>query len=72
MSKKVISRSQIPVGLPINTTISAYLLLDKFSASDLVCGIVWTLITIIWIGAILSIMTDTSITLDLKEDVNHT
>lgn len=54
------------VHLPLLSTAVAYLLLDKFNASDLIWGIVGTVYFIIWIAAIIIVWKSEGI--DIFED----
>jgi hypothetical protein len=56
--KKVIARSNLPTKLPLCPTMCAYLMLDRFEASDLICGGVATLFCIVWILVIYSVCTE--------------
>jgi hypothetical protein len=62
---KVISHKNLPTRLPIWTTVTAGLLLDRFSSPDWVWGIVGTLFVIVWIVCIISIRTQDHV--ELKE-----
>jgi len=54
LKRKVVDRKNLPVYFPVQLTIIAYLLLDKFNASGLVWGIVGTLFVILWFGVIIT------------------
>jgi hypothetical protein len=54
---QVIKRSNLPAKPPYALTTIAYLLMDKFQASGMVQGAVWTLIILLWIAVIYSMFT---------------
>lgn len=50
--KRVIAPSSLPTKIPLWPTIVLYLLLEQQSATDLVKGVVYTLLVIWWVVAI--------------------
>ena len=50
--KRVIAPSSLPARIPLWPTIVIYLLLEKLQATDLVKGVVYTLLVIWWVVAI--------------------
>jgi len=58
---KKISRKNLPAYLPFNLTAITYLLLDKFHAAGWVYGVAYTLLALIWIGALTSIAKEESV-----------
>jgi len=50
---KVISYGSLPVGAPVQPTILMWLLLDRLQSPDIVRGIVYTLVGILWLGWLL-------------------
>ena len=50
--KRVIAPSSLPTKIPLGPTIVLYLLLEQQSATDLVKGVVYTLLVIWWVVAI--------------------
>jgi len=49
-TKYVIARESIPSYPPIHLTIIVWLLLDRFDPAGWVCGVVWTIVALLWIG----------------------
>lgn len=52
MKKKVISYKNLPTRYPTSATVFAYILYDIGKLSDIVSGIVGTLLFVLWINAI--------------------
>ena len=52
--KHVVAPSSLPTRISLWPTIVIYLLLEKLQATDLVKGIVYTLLALWWIGAFVS------------------
>jgi multisubunit Na+/H+ antiporter MnhE subunit len=52
---KKVSPKNLPTRLPFLFSAVIWLLLDRFQASDLISGIVYTLLAIIWIGALVGL-----------------
>ena len=50
--KRVVAPSSLPTRIPLWPTIVIYLLLEKLQATDLVKGVVYTLLVIWWVVAI--------------------
>lgn len=65
MSKKVISRKQLPVKLPLGATIAIVALLKAYNASEVVWAVAITLLVIIWISSIVSLFQDDEKEIDL-------
>lgn len=66
---KVFDRKQLPAHLPLLSTMVAYLMLDKFNAVGWVWGCVGTVYAILWLGSIISLLTEEPIDLLNKNDV---
>jgi len=54
--RKVINSSNRPIKLPVQSSVLAWLLLDKLNASDFAFGVVYCLFVIIWVLAIVLLM----------------
>jgi len=65
-SKKVISRKNIPVTLPIFKTVIILLALDYWKAPEWLYGVVLALLVILWIGAISLLIKQTQV--DIFDD----
>lgn len=50
--KEVIKRSNLPNSLPVTGTLTIILAMDRINAPSWTWGVVITLLTIIWIGAV--------------------
>ncbi len=59
--KQVLARSSIGAGLPIFSTAVVWLLLDRLHASDLVSGVVYTVVALVWLGCIHRLVTEKSV-----------
>lgn len=53
--RKVVDDANLPTRLPFLTTAVAWLLMDRFGASDTVQGVVWTVLAILWIASVISV-----------------
>ena len=51
---KVVSRANIPTGLPLTQTVLAYLLMEELSAPSWVQGAVYTVFGLLWIVCIIA------------------
>jgi hypothetical protein len=58
MSRTVIPWNQLPAQLPIQTTALVYLLLKHFDAPGWVCGVVGTMLVLLWVLAVVRMYTD--------------
>lgn len=67
---RYISPKNLPPSLPILTTAVVYLLLDKFNASQLVWGIVITLLVIYWLSVLFAVITADLVDVLPKEEKN--
>ena len=52
-STPVISYENLPQTLPIYKTILVYMFLDQYVGSELIHGIVWTVVGILWISSLI-------------------
>jgi len=59
--KKVISYKNMPSQLPWTLTAIVWLLLDRFQASDVVIAVAWTVIVLLWIGALINIIKEETV-----------
>ena len=65
---KVVSYGNLPVNPPLQLSALAWLVLDKIGASDVVWGIVYTIIGLLWLGWLLRKISEEHV--DLFEDRN--
>ena len=63
--RKVISNMQLPSRLPIGTTIVTMLAGKAWSFPDWGWGVVWTLLAILWVLAIIAVVNQKSVEIDL-------
>lgn len=66
---KVIDSDNLPTGFPVFKTITIWLLLDRLDASDIVRGIVWTMVVLYWFWAIYRFILQNPV--DLFKQDNH-
>jgi hypothetical protein len=52
----VISKKNIPTYPPFQFTAIVYLLLDRFQPAEWVWGVAWTILVLLWIGALYNIL----------------
>ena len=52
---KWIHRSNMPLKLPVTSSVVLYLLLDKCQAAGWVQGVAYTIMGLIWVGAVVAI-----------------
>jgi len=53
--KKVISHQNMPSRLPVTRTVVLMLAMDVWSTPGWAKGVIWTLLSLIWIGCVISI-----------------
>lgn len=58
MTHRVIKRSNQPIHVPVGTTVLLWLVLDRLHAAGWVQGVAWTMMALLWAGAIYSIWTE--------------
>ena len=58
MSRTVIPWNQLPAQLPIQTTALGYLLLEHFDAPGWVCGVIGTMLVLLWVLAVVRMYID--------------
>ncbi len=51
--RRIIKRSRIGSGLPLQTTACGWLLLDRFEVHGWGLGVFWTLVAILWVAAVI-------------------
>lgn len=62
MSKRI-SRSNLPVKLPVTLTALVWIYCDAYNVSDITIGVASTLMVIIWIASIYGIVTQETVDL---------
>jgi hypothetical protein len=58
MKRTVLPNVALPTRLPVQTTALVYLLLHHFTAPEWVCGVVWTLMAVRWLGAVYMLLSE--------------
>jgi hypothetical protein len=66
--RRVISRKELPVKLPIFSTFMAWFFMDKYHAPGWIWGVVGTVMAILWFGAILVFVDEVDVSVVPKEE----
>jgi hypothetical protein len=66
--RRVISRSSLPTHLPISETAVVWLILDRAGASGVAQGVVWTLLSIVWLAAIVLLLSEEQVDILDREE----
>ncbi len=61
MKKRVIKRDNLPSKIPVFQMMTAYLMLDKFNATDWVWGVVGTIMAVVFIGNVVNFFKETEV-----------
>lgn len=68
---KVISRKNLPARPPVLLTAVVYLFLDKFQASGVVWGVVFTILALFWIAWIIALFKEEDINIFEQPDLTY-
>lgn len=61
--KKVIARENLPTKMPVLLTAICWLLLDRLALPGWAQGVAWTLVGLLWTGAIIQISRESTVDL---------